>query len=469
MSNTALPPADGPILLVLRDGRRVLLGMDWFPLLGRQTAALARQRARILGATHYVHGAPGVAAAGCVCWRDTPWSGPVYSAAQAVADRYPDGAILVRLALSAQRVWLLAALDGAVVSGTDRVYACAQEADVLASLRARYPGIQTHSLALPDGGEATVSDSDALMAVADMLGSACVLQRLRFRWLPDQALAARGVSSSREALRLRPGSRHRLAMTMFAGGLLTMAAWSIWRSGHTPPVANHAAAKATPVKVASCQTPRSRRTRTLPAVLKSLLALPLRPAGWVLTQVQCQHDATTPWQCNAQYRRAFPQATNRSLSQAGISGWQVDFPSLDLAHGWRRWPLEPACEGSPQDVLRSAQTQALLLGSRLQRIEPAFAQIQLGTPVNEVTSGSPHRVRSGMGEAGAGWVGRLSHRSLSIQGPLRSAGLLFDLPGPVRWRRLTLVYDARVLPDIHRSALTLALQGLVYETPSLHE
>ena len=98
-----------PLLLETPAHAALVFGLRWSPLVGSRPDLLARKRARLAGASHYVYGGNRSAAVGCTRLRQPPKA--CYSAAQLFALAHPDGMAAGLLAMSDARVWLVAAQD----------------------------------------------------------------------------------------------------------------------------------------------------------------------------------------------------------------------------------------------------------------------------------------------------------------------------------------------------------------------
>jgi hypothetical protein len=136
------------------EGRALVLGLSWQPLLGKDLAKNSRRIALAEKASHYVAGDNSCAAVGVINLRAEP-SDPsrrdLYSAAAIFARENKQGVNIACVEIpdsEGQLVWVVACLDGVIIKGTDRV--CSQQVaeHLLLELRTRYKFSMTRDVVL---------------------------------------------------------------------------------------------------------------------------------------------------------------------------------------------------------------------------------------------------------------------------------------------------------------------------------
>lgn len=413
------------VRLVWVDRMPLVFGLDWMPVLG--DPALACAQARREGATHQVLSGNPPAALGLAQGLKPPQA--CWSAADLWARRHPQGAMACVVPLGPQTWHVLASHEGVVLARADRSYPDAGLADqAVAALRLAYPRLQVLSCA--------GAGDDVLQDLARQAPTAPPLVRVRRRggWLGMLLLA-----------------------------LLAGAGWWGWGvAGETAPsdrVPDDSLAWEQALARVLAQWPvhGEQGTRTL---LQALYGQPVRVAGWVLQQAQCQPAAGLGgWQCRSEYRRLDAQADNRGLLQAAPAGWRLDFPTLDRAQA--SWTL--ALSGQPADPARlpASRLVARDWASALQAVLPAFTALRLEAPQAVVVP--PPRDEHGQVLPQPLDFPRVASRVLKVEGPLRSGELLAPLAQPVSWRKASLSHAPGARPDLTASRLILHLEGSLYE------
>ncbi|WP_322994615.1 hypothetical protein [Castellaniella sp.] len=399
-------------------------GLDWLPVLG--DPALACAQARREGASHLVLSGNPPAALGLAygllraqaCW----------SAADLLAREYPQGTWACMLLLDGQTWHVLACHEGVVLVRADRSYPQPELArQAIEDLRLAYPRLQ---LLDPH-------------ASADDL-----LQRLARRAAVAPALQG-----------IRPVRTYRM---LLAGGLLSLL-W--WGYAYGLP---QSSARSTPDAAQAWQHVLNQSLSRHPlhgetgtrALLQAMYLQPVRLAGWVLKDLQCQPGSVaTVWQCRSEYRRLDLQADNRGLLQAAPPGWRLDFPSLDQAQA--NWSMALDGQIADPQALPQARLVARDWASALQAVLPAFTALRVQGP--KPLAVPPPRDADGQALPMPPDFPRLATRAVKVEGPLRSAGLLVPLSRAVSWHKAVVTHAPGTRPGLKSSRLVLHLEGALYE------
>src|SRR3546814_587630 len=161
--------------------------------------------------------------------------------------------------------------------------------------------------------------------------------------------------------------------------------------------------------------------------------LPVKTAGWALTGARCLARAGS-WDCQADYRRTEPGASNDSFLGNAPDHWKVDFPSIDLARP--NWTFASAALRLDQYVPDSIRYNDRHLLSRFQSISSAFTRLHLGKPV--LLAVAAPRNKHGAQIARPTHSPRYFTRAFRAEGPLRSGSLLLPYVSSIEWKKISI-------------------------------
>lgn len=488
------PDLDPEVVLlpVSAQGRDVLivLGMRWHTILGRDLAAQARRKVRQHGASHWVHAGGRSESVGTVRLVTRRFGGPAgvgrkaasrlpanreaHSAAQLFARGAGGGTHALAWQLENGRCWLALVRDGQVLSEGDTVFDSAQQAGAaLLAAQARFGELRYHGAATTLLADQSCVSEDAgeppfaLAQLASGLGAASILQSRRIAW-----------SGARGALL-------GLLMLGITGWLLP----TTWEDLRRPAREVDAPYDALPQAQASPEqlwrhALADFRTRTrlpgaqgLDGLWREVAALPLRPSGWLLREVQCAVAHADAWHCAAHYRRQLAHADNAGLVrrlQTG-AGRELSWTSLDDATATFAvrvdtvpWQGHPRAEEVAAFPARDAggeagrQTRYFPHADALQDIRRLFSRVEVGPP-QAVAVAAPRGDDGAQLAVPDGWS-LPTQRAVRVHGPLRSMALLdASLNGRIAWNQLSLTVDPAARVDIASSPLVATLSGVSYE------
>ncbi len=416
----------------------LVFGLEWFALIGGRPDRLARRIARQRRASHMVLAGETAAAVGVGVLGKTGRSRkPLHSAAQNLALLFGTGTTAVLVDLGEGRHWLAAVHEGAVVAGTDRLYASPRDAArILQELRQAYPQIRVL-------GRAPAPEPPAL----DALEGACA---------PASRLSALRAWRSR-----LPRPVQVSALAVLAALLLPHVRHALHRPASQAPGAGHAAAQPPHVwRDAIAQAMGAHVVHGISgtrALLEVFHQLPVDIGGWRLQQAECEGQGAA-WRCRARYQRAARAASNAGFLAGAPKEWALEFATLEQAEG--NWVTAP--HGAPlarQRLASSAVTENRLF-SALQDLRPAFSHIHIGKPAPLLAALPKDR---GPGQARPPGLAMPLRRPIQISGPLRSASLLPPVAASIFWNRALLALGDLAKPALASSRLTLTLQGVLYE------
>ena len=411
-------------------GQPVIFGMDWTAVVGGQPLKLARKRARLMRATHYLlTGAPAMTV-GCVQLERQYFaqSCGIYSAATLFAVAYPSAAVACLVRFEEGGCWMVASHSGSIISDTDRWFADAAAAlDALNTIRLRFPNLVVY--------EELVASS-AQMPV----------------WLNDKCSEQARVSAYQTA---RLGGKSRVVVMALIG------ATGVWLN-----LVQQSSEEGTAVTQTN---PGQRWLDTmgryaqqhpvhgfadLMRVMAAWRRVPFDPAGWQLLRVQCE-PVLSDWSCAAHYRRQHRFALNQHLVAVKPGDWEFHAMALDRAT--LTWSLPQA--GQPLDF--SQKPLRVDWMTSLQRLSPLFEHIQLGLAA-KLPMHAPMDSQGRVLERPAG-LPNWHQRSLALKGPLRAMTALQELTAPIRWRSATLEVGNISGQELTRSALVVQLIGDLFE------
>lgn len=419
--------------IIQREGKALVFGMEWFPLLGEQHARQARALARRRRASHWVVAAGAAASAGLMRnWRCRKYAS-LYSAAAVFATLHPRGTVVGVLRLPQNRLWLVAAHEGAVLARTDQLHEDeAAVQDSLRLLREAHPGLVVHN--------------DTHMA-SDLF----------------QALFHGGHEGARLTYRSTPRGRG-LLLTLAGLSVFVWQGWVWWQAQQ-----DHAAVQqvdpheawATAIK--NSALPHSvHGVVGLKTVLDGLQDLPAYLAGWQLKRAECRPSARH-WHCSATYLRD-TLGDNQSLIDAALPEWTLSFEPLEGALVSWEIPLI-AVPLSQLNVQASKENEARLV-SALQAISPAFSELRIDAaqalPFVLPRDGEQRLLPRPPG------IPSYQTRSLRIQAPLRSLSLLLPETQHMSWERIILELGEVDQPTLRQSGLRVSLSGVLYEIDEAH-
>ena len=422
------------------DGKVLVLGMDWLPLLGSHVRQQVLAKARRHQASHFVVASEHAAAMGLVqlSVATEKRAGSHYSAAQAMAALYPVGTVVALIGVGPASWWLIAIHEGAVVARTDLLFSDpGQAAPIVADLRAAYPQVRYLQ------GEHNEPGLPGLAELSRVADSGARLQRVHY--LGRRVQAAGGVA------------------------VAALIAGVVW-SGKLAAIFGHA--DITPVPLTSALQwqawEQARHVMAdgvlvhgvtgLQAALQSLHQIPVLLVGWQLGQADCRPQRVA-WRCTASYRRIDRHADNQGFMGLAPKAWQLRFPAVDVVEA--DWDISPAATRLSDSLVDDALHSQKYWLSSLQQISVAFVTLKatdasvvpLPAPVDE--HGTPVARPDNF---------RLyQRRQLHAEGPLRSFSLLLPNLTGVRWHRLTLTLKALEHPTLTQSRLNLSAQGERYE------
>lgn len=435
-------------------------GLRWAPLIGSRPAQLARRRAQMARASHYIYcGERGVALAFARFAR-TPRHWRHFSAAAIFAAHHPTGALVWTTSLPDGRFWLVGARDGAVLTRTDRLFDTWDHLhQALDQLVMDDPGLVV--LSTHDWPVLEASPTAEARATAD--GAADTQSAAS---LPQRLLSCADRTSPMHAL---PWTSRVAGPWWMAMLLVSASAMYMWVT-RTPELGLHAQGAQPPdLPVIDPAELRARaiqegvRSQWAGAnhyapVLSELRALPVVLDGWRIAGARCDW-AMPAWLCTADYQRDLPGATNIDLLRNVPSDRHVRFTPFSVGHV--SWVV--AAESTPLAIerfLAPAWVDASLV-SALQSRAPAFVHMTLG-PRIELDLVAATLIAPGGSDAPP--VPSLpARRALIVEGPLRSFGVLDDLAAHVAWDQIILRFQQGVTPALSQSALQVALRGWVHE------
>ncbi len=411
-------------------GQPVIFGMDWSAVVGGQAAKLARKRASLARATHYLLiGAPAMTV-GCVQLERQYFaqSCGIYSAAALFAVAYPSAAVACVVRFEEGGCWMVASHSGSIISATDRWFANSQAAlEALNAIRLRFPNLVVH--------EEFVANSMRLPV-----------------WLNEKC-SEHARLSAHQAARLGSGFR--------ATALVLIIAISLWiklvaqRSDEGAAVTQaHPSQRWLEAIGQFSQQHPVHAFADLMQVMAAWRRVPFDPAGWQLLRVQCEPVAID-WSCAAHYRRQHRFALNQHLQAVKPSEWEFHAVALDRAI--LTWSLVRAA----QTLDFSQEPLRVDWMTSLQRLSPMFEHIQLGLAA-KLSINAPVDSQGRVFERPAD-LPNWQKRSLALKGPLRAMTALQELTAPVRWRSATLEVGNISGQDLTRSALVVQLIGDLFE------
>lgn len=429
-----------PLLILPSPDGALVFGMDWLPLIGNSLERSAYRIAREHKATHLVLGNGGAAAVGLAVIPAglSPGRSVLASAAQCLAGLFPSGTVALMLEISPGRFWVVAIHDGAVVTGTDRLYPEA------------------------DAARAAIGDLTQAFPRLAVLGTQGVSQA------PSLSALETAHSERARLIRVRGGVDVLCSPAGWFLAVLTAVLLAAWLSRPAAPARARAVAPVPDQEPAAAWRHALRVARQghvvhgfsgTRLVLDSFYDLPAMVAGWRLVQASCVPDGSG-WRCDAAYRRPTGSKGSDAFLDASPRAWRVSFPALEQARA--AWHLDGSAIGLARHPSRSVSDDDRHLLGRLQALSPAFTRLELGQPV--ALKVAPPRDRRGRVLALPPGVPRHVVRSVRAIGPLRSASLLAPLASSVEWSRIAVTAGGVRSPSLTSSRFVISFEGVLHET-----
>lgn len=420
--------------LLQRDGVSLVLGLEWFPLLGEHLQSQAQALARRRRASHYVIAMGGAASVGLLrVAAGRRKRVRACSAAAVFAALHPVGTVAAVLPLQDGRQWLVAVHEGAVMTRADQLHdGHASANDTITLLRDAYPG-----LVVREEGHDSSGLLDTLFKSARDLGG---LQRVSWFtlrqavWLVTVALVLTGALAATPVRQLLPGFDKPADVSPI------------------DPVAAWRAAVA-----ASAQSHSVHGVAGLQSVLDSLYAVPVFLAGWQLAGLECR-PGTGQWQCHAKYRRE-ASGDNQSLIDAALPEWTLSFDPMEGATA--AWVVALPSQRLSDVHLHGAALNEARLFSALQAMLPAFAEFRLDAP-QPLPVAAPLDAQQQPVPRPSG-VASYQRRAVHLQAPLRSLSVLLPETMHMSWGHIAVQLSTVDQPTLRSSSLRVSLSGVLYE------
>lgn len=426
------------------DGKCLVFGLDWLPLLGGHTRKQAMAKARRYRATHCVTPSEHAAAMGLIQFprSEALRHEPYYAAAQIVAGMYPSGTVAVSIAIQPGRYWLVAVHEGAVIARTDILLGSAQQiTNLIDELRLAYAHIRHLDAAQ---GKPNAPGLGALAGAAD---DRALLWQIPGRWAP-KGLSAFVV----------------VVCVVAGGGALVAGAAGRWLSGQAAP--GPLSAQATMQAWVSARSAATASVLVhgvdgMQQLLLSLYRVPVQVSGWRVVSVLCKPLSST-WRCTAFLRRRSRHANNQRLMASAPHGWALRFLSVDDVEA--DWTVTRAATPLSEAVLNDGRWGDKYWLSSLQHISRAFVTLK-ASPAVAHKFPAPVDAQGVMLPRPEGFRA-YQVRSLQVDGPLRSYSLLLPNLTGVRWQQVALTFKNLERPTLQQSQLHLSAKGERYEWQS---
>lgn len=385
-------------------------GLRWYALLEANERAQANRIVRETGTQSWVLTGGQICSVGLSEQRVRRKKGPVFvSAAAYFAQIYAQQQVAAIVELPIGKYWFVAAQQGRVLVRGDHCFTdLAQAQAFMASVLADNPKL------------------------------GCLHPRVSYlQWqdLLEQTPPAEWIQ--RATLQPRRAMNRRWLVAVFCVGLLMVIyyLWVGWAASHTVVAAND---EAVPPPDPREQVLALHPQAVLAPVLEFLYELPAQAMGWSLQQAHCDLvPEHLVWHCAAQYQ----QAPGASDVEAFLNAqqWQSQAQMVDL----QTFSIEfPEIRLGSQPWMAPSQVTLLQFLGYLHKQQAAFSNLSY-----------QHRHQSL-----ATWPGRTA---LQIQGPLRSAHLLYAAPVHIQWYQAVLRVQPPVQVGMQHSRLNLTLEGAV--------
>lgn len=425
--------------------RALAFGLDWQTVLGENLDQLADQVAKRQRASYYTRGGSRSTVVGLLtlsrAQRKEFERLELYSAAAAFARARPQGVVAIRWNVP-NGVWVAAASDGVVLTGTDVIFDSEEEAqEALDELRSRYPDLTVFGDAEGERKLSTQLLLDQLDTATKLKNAKRVVARIPAPvWVVVAMIGLWMIADyAWEWYDAREVSRRKAELSI--EHIDPVAEWSKTLNSWSRSVPQHS-------------------TEDFKAILASIGEVPVTAGRWELVEITCSFVGRS---CNAQYQRTH-LADNLSLIRSLPGHWSVRF--LDLHNASASWSIDGL---QPQTLatteLPSDSEVETYWASMYQRLAPALTDIGLSKatrvgidpPIYSRSDGRAVAVPFPEGSS-------LKHpleRELVMNGPLRSLFLL-NFPSSASLNTLHVRRAPTSQADIANSVLIANLTGKIY-------
>jgi hypothetical protein len=426
---------------------KLVFGLKWRTILGEDLQKLALQTARKAKATHYVQSDARSSSVGLVTAKGSETRAKsratLFSGAAAFAQMHRHGTHVVACTLPDDSVWLAVVIDGVVQTGGDTIFldqAAAKSA--VEEVTARYREHQLHSDYL------TQARVFSLQQLTAHVNAQSALRRASFRlsmvspiwWVLIAAVLAYEAwdygSTWWQERQARLQELAEAAQPEFDADALWNNAISTW-----------------------AKSVKTQGSTGLDVLLNQVLAVPVEPGRWRLTEVDCRPGAGT---CAATYRRT-RLADNHTLRAALADSFRVIHPDLDTATATWQLPKALATQMLPLKDLPAPDAIQTLWEPSWQALRPALTDFTLSKPASAQVVVPNIKLPNGLEQAVPMPQGTKlpASRALVINAPLRS---LYGLAVPTTTQitQLHVRYQPDSAPGLAASAFSATLKGDIY-------
>ncbi|MHB0818486.1 type 4b pilus protein PilO2 [Stutzerimonas stutzeri] len=354
MSDSLMAHNDDSVLIQSTSPETALVfGLNWDTLVGANIERQSYKWASASKASHYVRAGRHSPATGYVHLklRKNQRKQRLYSAAAIFAQSHSQGVFLERLDLPDGRQWVVAAQDGVVISGTDRICTPDEANALVETLVERYPQIVQITTEETEFSY-FLNEKSLLLDVRSLVertpmwmryvaGLVLILMLADITWTQYTQYKARQ-------------ERQQQAAQFIDVDALWIKTLDEWQNG----ISLHGLAG-------------------LRTIYDSLGALPLSIGSWTLAEAGC-NSSVAGWQCNAHYRRV--AGSNESFRQHAPRNWTVGWNGLGGAVG--NWNIPFTRIVLDRLTLPRIEDVSLSYVSELQGVLPAFNTYTLDPPAS---------------------------------------------------------------------------------------
>lgn len=415
-----------PCEIIQRNGKSLVFGMEWFPILGENLEQHAGALARRHKASHWVGTSGAAASVGLLRGTVQAARGrTMYSAAAAFAALHPVGTVVAIVPIPGGRLWLVAVHEGAVMARTDEIHDTAETLQAILNLLTEaHPGLQL------------LDDRRSSWGLLDTL----------FEQDPGKPL-----------VRCRHLSGRSVALTMCCAGLALWMGRGVLYAGEQAPAQEPDAHSAWQAALATAAEGHVLHgVGGLKSLLDTLMEQPVHLGGWALRKIEC-HVRAGQWRCQSRYQRE--DGDNQSFMRKALPAWELTFDPLEGAGALWAVPV-PTATLAMGGLRRASQNQAELV-SALQSIRPAFMQLRVETAV-PLSMSVPRDSRQQEIPRPPS-IRLIQKRAIRLQAPLRSLALLLPETRHMSWDKLELEVSQLSNPGLLNSALSVSMWGVLYE------
>lgn len=349
------------LIVQLGQNKDLVFGLEWKTLVGVDLARKSNKEAALNKATHFIRASEHFSAMGLVKLNKADGLDEnriLYSAAAVFALSNSTGTFVSNIELFDGCHWVVAALDGGVIKGTDVLLDASEAEKLVAELHARFP--------------------EAKLGVDERDSSPFLNEKTR-------------LIKHRNSIQSLPDWVKVLSVGVIAL-ILGKYALNYWELRQEKEAMDNNIEQYVDVKGEWAKslddwagTVHVDGQEGFNHLYENIVRTPVTLGGWLLTDVECAPRSREYWMCRARYSRG-PTGTNASLQNSIGQDWSIAWDGLSNAHV--SWSIDAKRTQIDRQKIVDKKQFNIDFISALQNVLPAYNQVILN-PAEVVSFRNP--------------------------------------------------------------------------------